>query len=123
MNLENGDFLLIMSIDGTFPPRRATLSRQSLSIGRDRSNDIPLDDNSVSRQHIRLEKLANGWHVERLPGSTTLYVNGRLTDKALVADGDQLVIGGVVARLEIADEQRRGEEMPARFRLNRQRHS
>ncbi|HEY1390691.1 MAG TPA: FHA domain-containing protein [Ktedonobacterales bacterium] len=110
MNLENGDFLLIMSIDGTFLPRRIALSWQSFSIGRDRSNEIPLDDNSVSRRHIHFEKLANGWHVERLPGSSTLYVNGRLTDKALVGDGDQLVIGGVATRLELADEQGAGGE-------------
>lgn len=63
-------------------PRRYPLDRPQLSLGRGAQNDVVLDDNNVSRQHVRLEQTAQGWQVVDL-GST----NGTfLGDNRLLAD-------------------------------------
>ncbi|MFW6097589.1 MAG: protein kinase domain-containing protein [Chloroflexota bacterium] len=63
-------------------PRRYPLDRSQLSIGRGAHNDVVLDDDNVSRQHVRLEQTAEGWQVVDL-GST----NGTfLGDNRLLAD-------------------------------------
>lgn len=63
-------------------PRRYPLDRPQLSLGRGAQNDVVLDDDNVSRQHVRLERTAEGWQVVDL-GST----NGTfLGDNRLLAD-------------------------------------
>ncbi|MCB8942758.1 MAG: protein kinase [Ardenticatenaceae bacterium] len=55
------------------------VTKTSLTIGRQPGNDIVLDDNAVSGQHVRLERTESGWQVSDL-GST----NGTFLDSVPV---------------------------------------
>jgi ABC-type multidrug transport system ATPase subunit len=71
-----------------------------MSIGRDPSNDIVLDDSAVSRRHLTLTRRGDIWHVAVISGAGPLHVNGRQCDANEVHPGDQVAIGGVVVYLE-----------------------
>jgi pSer/pThr/pTyr-binding forkhead associated (FHA) protein len=71
------------------------------TIGRDPTNDIVLDDITVSRQHCDIE-LTNGDLILTDRGSTNgTYVNDSRADRRELAPGDRLLVGKfhlVVAR-------------------------
>jgi pSer/pThr/pTyr-binding forkhead associated (FHA) protein len=92
--------LITLSIDGLWGPRRVSLQRSVVTIGRDDENDLSLVDPTVSRFHVRLARQGVGWRVERLGDAKPMYVNGERREMAMLGHGDQLVIGGTVLRLE-----------------------
>ncbi len=70
------------------------------SIGRDKSNDISLDDNSISKQHalITYQIMANGRRniiITDLHSTNGTYINGKTTTYHNLKDNDQLSIGKV----------------------------
>ena len=69
-----------------------------LKIGRDPLNDIVLNDATVSREHLVLERTKDQWLVQGLPSSKATLVKGKAAVPGVpvpVAPGDQLTIGGV----------------------------
>ncbi|MHC4939170.1 MAG: FHA domain-containing protein [Planctomycetota bacterium] len=64
-----------------------------VTIGRDPDNDIPLDDNKLSRRHCRITRGAEGFFVEDLQSSNGTYVNGERADRHLLRLGDTVRIG------------------------------
>ena len=74
------------------------------TLGRSHTADVVLTHDSVSRQHARIVREAQGFVVEDLGSHNWTLVNGeRITAPRLIADGDQLTIGEVAleARLEV----------------------
>ena len=70
-------------------------------IGRDRQNDIVLDDASISRYHAMLLVEAHGVVLFDLESTNGTLVNGKLVlPEAPVAleDGTQIALGPVLAR-------------------------
>jgi len=68
-----------------------------LKIGRAPENDIVLNDATVSREHLLLERKEQ-WMLHALPSSKTAMVRGRALFPGLavpLSSGDQLTIGGV----------------------------
>jgi two-component system, cell cycle response regulator len=78
--------------------RRYVLDRNFINLGRESSNDIVLDKDSVSRRHARIAT-KNGERVIMDLGSTNgTYVNDRqITEHRLVA-GDQLKVGNSILK-------------------------
>lgn len=106
----NAPILRIMSISGTSPVAQVPLTKDLVTIGRDAGNDVVLSsDPSVSRRHLTLTKRGAIWYVTCLPGVGLLFVNGRQTDDADIRQGDQLVIGGTVLRVELPDTADEGQ--------------
>lgn len=56
---------------------RLDLDRPRLTFGRAPSNDVQLDDNTVSGQHAAIEWRPEGWTVSDLGSSNGTHVNGR----------------------------------------------
>jgi transcriptional regulator with GAF, ATPase, and Fis domain len=78
--------------DSVFP-----LQDGSLSIGREFSNQLIIDDSLVSLQHCKLSCDANGMCVVRDLGSASgTFVNGLPVSERTLASGDQIVVGGSV---------------------------
>lgn len=73
----------------------ATLSRESLTVGRDESNDLVLAEPEISRHHARLERDSNGWVVIDLESTNGTWVNGERIRRATIAEGDGLAFGRV----------------------------
>ncbi|UFS99370.1 BTAD domain-containing putative transcriptional regulator [Nocardia huaxiensis] len=74
---------------------------RGLRIGRDRDNDLVLDDPRVSRAHARLVVRAAGVVIHDLGSVNGVYVNGgQILGHAALTDGDLLGIGSTTLRFE-----------------------
>ena len=51
-----------------------------VTIGRGTKNNIVIDDNEVSRDHLRLVKVMGGYELHDLNSSNGTYVNGQLVE-------------------------------------------
>lgn len=78
--------------DSVFP-----LKDGSLTIGREISNQLILDDSLVSPQHCKLTRETDGAFVMHDLGSASgTFVNGLPVTERIVVAGDQVVVGGSV---------------------------
>ncbi len=73
------------------------LDRDDLSLGRDPSNDIVVDDPVVSRHHASLHRSGDGYEIVDLQSANGLSRDGAPVARARLADGDVLRIAGVVS--------------------------
>lgn len=53
------------------------IKRDIITVGRSPDNDIPLKDNFVSRQHLKIRREGNRYFIEDLKSSNGTFVNGR----------------------------------------------
>jgi predicted component of type VI protein secretion system len=65
------------------------------TLGRLPDCDVPLNDQSVSRHHARLEPTGRGWIVEDLDSTNGVRVNGERVHRAELRSGDRLELGNV----------------------------
>lgn len=74
------------------------LGSETITIGRDRQNDVRLDDDSISTFHAEI-LMGDGHHVLKDLGSTNgVRVNGERVLEMRLSDGDLLRFGQVRAR-------------------------
>jgi ABC-type multidrug transport system ATPase subunit/ABC-type multidrug transport system permease subunit len=84
---------------GTAPPAQAggtqvvALEKRHLTLGRDRSNDVVLDDPNVSRFHAEVARLDDRVAVRDLGSRNGTRVNGELVRTALLEPGSEVGIG------------------------------
>ncbi len=76
----------------------AKWDKDTISLGRGQSNDIPLasPDKGVSRQHMRLEKREGGYYVIDVKSRNGIFVNGLKIDSHdsyQVHEGDKIEFG------------------------------
>jgi hypothetical protein len=78
------------------------LAGTEVVVGRSRSADATLDDATVSSKHARFRSLPDGrWEVADLGSTNGTRVNDhRLTEAAVLSEGDRVGIGAVTWRLE-----------------------
>ena len=73
--------------------RKVRLESTPVGIGRASDNQIVLKDFSVSRHHARVEPRGEAWWIVDLGSTNGVKVNGTYAAEALLADGDQLLVG------------------------------
>ncbi|MBL8685212.1 MAG: GGDEF domain-containing protein [Myxococcales bacterium] len=83
--------------------RRIELTGAPLVIGRSPRNDLQLDEESVSRQHVRIEpdpKSSDGvtWQIVDLDSTNGTYVNDQPVRTATLRHGDQIQVGRSILR-------------------------
>lgn len=71
------------------------LNKDHMLIGREVKCAIMLNDNSVSRQHSSITRLAEGYLIKDLGSSNGTYVNGQRVQEYLLQDGDSVSIGDI----------------------------
>ena len=76
------------------------LNRDRTVIGREVSCHVMLNDNSVSREHSAILKVAEGYYLRDLGSSNGTYVNGQRIQECLLQNGDQVSIGNVQFNFE-----------------------
>ncbi|HAM14752.1 MAG TPA: hypothetical protein DCP91_02590 [Eggerthellaceae bacterium] len=70
------------------------LPARDMTVGRDASADIVVDDLKVSREHARLTYSGGAWSVLDLGSSNGTYLNGqRVAGQQQVANGDKIKLG------------------------------
>jgi predicted component of type VI protein secretion system len=84
---------LVMS-QGPQPGQTFMLDRDWLTIGRDPSNDIVINDPQVSRQHLRITRQGQMVVIEDLGSTNGSFANGvRLTGPHVLSNGDVVGLG------------------------------
>lgn len=69
------------------------ITANTTTIGRHKSNDICIDNLSVSSHHAHILKVADDCFVEDLNSSNGTYVNGSLIKKHILKSGDEIKVG------------------------------
>ncbi len=80
----------------------------AISIGRDPSNVICLEDWGVSKQHARIEPAGGSWVIEDLNSTNGVVVNGRKVHRVPLESGFEIRIGE--AKLRVVSEIQGGDE-------------
>jgi len=79
--------------------RRHSLATDTIILGRGEATDIRIDDNSVSRSHVKIESADEGYYLHDLKSLNGTFVNDRPTRGAqLLRDGDYIRIGNAIFR-------------------------
>lgn len=85
------------------PPRRSTLDRPVLTLGRSSTNDIPLADRTLSRVHAKIETRDGNLVLVDLGSRNGTSLNGvRLIEPATLKRGDRISLGETV--IEVSEE-------------------
>ncbi len=92
----SGSFRLIVR-RGPQPNQIYELNKDIITLGRDITNDIVINDPEVSRHHCRLTRGGGGYTLEDLGSTNGTFVNGqRLTGARPLAGGDMIGLGETV---------------------------
>ena len=98
-----------------------------ITIGRAPSNDVVIDDPTVSAQHASLTKLTSGYRLKDLGSSNGTQINGLSITEAGLKDGAEIRFGyvtGVFRDATASTDQARGMQVssehdgPAQVRVS-----
>ncbi len=93
---ENDSFRLIVR-RGPQPNQTYNLDKDIITLGRDITNDIVINDPEVSRHHLRLTRGADGFNIEDLGSTNGTFINGqRLSGVRPLNNGDMIGLGETV---------------------------
>lgn len=73
--------------------KRYNLNRNGLTIGRSKSNDVILDNKSVSRKHAMIVYVDSNYSIKDLESKNGTYVNGEKINKAILNNEDEISLG------------------------------
>jgi pSer/pThr/pTyr-binding forkhead associated (FHA) protein len=82
---------------GPQPNQTYDLNKDIITLGRDITNDIVINDPEVSRHHMRLTRGAGGFTIEDLGSTNGTFINGqRITGAKPLNNGDMIGLGETV---------------------------
>lgn len=84
-------FLVVLA--GNFPSRQIEISNDAFSIGRASTNQLHLEDQTVSRDHAVFRYSQGMWFLQDQESTRGTYINGIRTDAVRLNDGDEIGIG------------------------------
>jgi hypothetical protein len=92
----SGGFRLVVR-RGPQPNQVYELNRDIMTLGRDASNEISINDPEVSRHHCRFTRVSGSYTLEDLGSTNGSFVNGqRLIGARPLASGDTIGLGETV---------------------------
>ncbi len=91
---------MLIFVEGLQKGQRYPIGSQSLTLGRDRNNDIPIDDSGASRNHAVIMRTGNGICLRDQNSTNGTFVNSRRITEVLLKNGDRISIGDAVMLLE-----------------------
>lgn len=93
LNALSGDSAMLVSLIGPNKGARFLLEPEVTHIGRATTNEIFLDDVTVSRNHAQITKSGKRHLLKDLGSLNGTYLNGELVSEKFLTDGDELQIG------------------------------
>ncbi len=95
--MQGSDSFRLIVRRGPQPNQSYELNKDIVTLGRDITNDIVINDPEVSRHHLRLTRGAGGFTLEDLGSTNGTFVNGqRLTGARPLRPGDMVGLGETV---------------------------
>ena len=91
----NTGALHLTIIDGTSPPIEidlSTINKNTITIGREPTNDIPIQSPYASRRHCQIRKENDQYIIEDTNSVNGLILNGYAITRHLIQDGDNIRI-------------------------------
>ena len=92
MRLADGTALLI-STRGAVSGSCYLLDEDEITVGRDPSSDILLDDSTVSRTHAVFRRINGNYSVIDAGSLNGTYVNRQRVDSQELTNGDEIILG------------------------------
>ena len=91
---------ILAVIEGSLKGTELVLDRKELRIGRAPNSDLVLDDDYVSTQHARIQRIDDGWMIQDLNSTNGTYVDGqRIGAPVNITPEMQIRIGNTVFEL------------------------
>lgn len=87
------DSAVLIVRSGTQAGERFILDEAVTHLGRHPDSEIMLDDITVSRRHVAIERTAQGYLVSDEGSLNGTYINQERVDQAFLRHGDELQIG------------------------------
>jgi hypothetical protein len=95
--MQSGASFRLIVRRGPQPNQQYDLTRDTITIGRDITNDIVINDPEVSRHHARLVQTATGYALEDLRSTNGAFVNRqRITSPYQLSHGDLIGLGETI---------------------------
>jgi len=101
-NLPNGEGILLV-LKGAGVGARFLLDAAETKIGRDTTNEIQLDDITVSRSHAMISK-KDGYNIKDLGSLNGTYLNAIAVRDTKINAGDEIQVGKYHLTLFIGDK-------------------
>jgi len=93
---EHGAYLVV--IYGNDLGKRIPLGERQVEAGRSSRCEIPIDQESVSRRHVRIWWTGQCYRVRDLASTNGTYLNERLITEHDLDDGDQIKVGHTILK-------------------------
>lgn len=84
---------VLVGVNGALKDRRISIPGGRSTLGRDATNNIIVDDDSVSLVHARLVEKNGEWRVLNLLSTNGTWVNDRKVSDGVLRDGDTICFG------------------------------
>ena len=75
---------------------------------------LSTSEQSVSARHVYLSETELGWQVKNDGASDGLLVNGKMQSKAILQDGDELIVGGTLLKFQCVGDKPLSYAKPAK---------
>lgn len=90
----------LVGLDGPSAGQRFDLDPAGMSVGRDSSNQIVIQDPSISRRHATIREDLSGYVIRDEGSANGIYVNGQRVSEQRMRAGDTVQVGRIHFRFE-----------------------
>jgi hypothetical protein len=95
--MQSGPSFRLVVRRGPQPNQQFLLTRETVTIGRDITNDIVINDPEISRHHSRLVRTPTGYTLEDLRSTNGTFANRqRISGPVSLSNGDTVGLGETV---------------------------
>src|SRR3979409_1998597 len=96
----------LLALEGPLKDSTITLPEGEITLGRDPTNAVPLNDPSVSRKHCLFRREEERFQVRDLESRNGTVVNGTAVKEQWLRHGDEIVVGDSVFLFLLDDDER-----------------
>ncbi|MGQ0612854.1 MAG: FHA domain-containing protein [Planctomycetaceae bacterium] len=91
---------------------------KAVILGRLETNDVPIQDGKASREHAKIFQQGSDYAIVDLNSSNGTFVNGQKITKRVLKPGDEIAIGLVQLRFDLAMDEKKRADAPKRKSLD-----
>ena len=103
------DRAMLLRMDGVGAGQVLSVAQVPFSMGRHATNNLPIDDDSISRFHARFVCEDGEYYVEDLGSRNGTFIQGKRITRSVIKDDDWVQLGARVAfRFTLTDARQEG---------------